>query len=203
MSNKKIIYIAIALIAIFGIVAGIYLTKEDKLPNGGLNNEIIEENNFTNNGTDQKTEENLLVKDDFSINVPEGWQETAAPQGISAMVVNINEEVTDPAAKRINFKSYFSISYDSSQGRSREEYLEYTKNILEQSIPEIVFTHQEAQAIEAEITQQGVDFKVLIVMVNGVGEEDIWAISFNTTKDKWNEYKDLFYETAGSFLAKL
>ena len=84
-----------------------------------------------------------------------------------------------------------------------EEYLEYTKDVLEQSIPEIVFTDQGEQSIEAEITQQEVDFKVLIVMAKGAGEEDIWVISFNTTKDKWSEHKSLFLEITESFHAKI
>jgi len=32
--------------------------------------------------------------------------------------------------------------------------------------------------------------------------EDIWVISFNTTKDKWQEYASLFSQTVASFSLK-
>jgi len=214
MSNKILIYITVALIIVLGVVAGTYFVKENKLPDNELEKEetIIPSNGLEDNksgfsgnetGPEAQEEENLLVKDDFSIKVPEGWRETTALQGISAMIINVNEEITDPNVKKINFRSYFSVSYDSLQERGMEEYVEYTKNSLSQVIPGIVFTHQEAQAIEAEITQQGVDFKVLIVFVKGVEEEDVWVISFNTVKGNWDGYKDLFYEIAESFKVKI
>lgn len=191
MQNKTLIYTIIAII-ILGAAAGIYFTRENKI----LGNESIKE-------------ENVLVTDDFSIERPEGWEQMSAPMGVSAIVVNVNEQITDPEAKKINFRSYFSVSYDTLQGKTEPEYFNYIKNSLTQALPEIKFTQEKqitinndkAQALEADLTQQGVDFKVLMVITKGQGS-DVWIISFNTLKSKWDGYKDLFYQTAGTFRLK-
>jgi len=73
-------------------------------------------------------------------------------------------------------------------------------------LPEIVFVNEnpgsiggrDAYFIEANLTQQGVDYKVFLVLVRGKGD-DIWTISFNTLESDWLKYKDLFYQTAESF----
>jgi len=52
-----------------------------------------------------------------------------------------------------------------------------------------------------EIAQQGVDFKVLMFLIKG-GGDDIWLISFNTAQGYWSEYQNLFQEIAASFEIK-
>ncbi|MCD6094458.1 hypothetical protein J7J39_00930, partial [bacterium] len=92
---------------------------------------------------------------------------------------------------------------------TREKYLEDYKQKLKEALPEIVFVNEnpgsvggkDAYFIEANLTQQGVDFKVFLVLVRGKGD-DIWTISFNTLKSDWLKYKDLFYQTAESFKVK-
>ena len=214
MKNKTLIYIIILLIIIIvlGIAGVIYFAKENKFSNGGSGESAEESGLFgkeTAQGEQEEEEENVLFNDNFSINIPEGWRETAASVGVSAMVVNVNEEITNPDAKKINFKSYFSVVYDSLQGKSKEEYIDYLKNSLEQAVPGIIFIQEKtttmnernAYALEAELKQQGVDFNVLIILVYGDGE-DIWVMSFNTLRDKWTDYKDLFYQTADTFQIK-
>lgn len=209
MPNKTLIYVIIAIV-ILGAAAGIYFTRENKTPA----NESMGENGpspITESGVKEESnkEENILVKDDFSIKKPDGWEEASAPVGVSAIIVNTNEQITDPAAKKINFRSYFSVSYDTLQGKTEPEYFNYIKNSLTQSLPEIKFTQEKqitinndkAQALEADLTQQGVDFKILMVITKGQ-ENDVWIIAFNTLKSKWDGYKDLFYQTAATFRLK-
>ena len=122
----------------------------------------------------------------------------------------LNELLEEPIETILeNFKSYFAVSYDTLQGKNMNDYLQTLKNRLSQTIPNIAFTKEQdvtingnlAYAIEAELTQQGVDFKVLMVVVSGQGE-DIWVISFNTVKSNWDSYKDMFYGVASSFIVK-
>ena len=129
--------------------------------------------------------------------------------GASAMAVNANESINDPAAQKINFKSYFAVSYDTLQGKSMSEYEQIVKSGLQQTISNVVFTKEQdmtingksAHALEAELTQQGVNFKILLVVVRGQGD-DVWVMSFNTTKSSWDGYKETFYGVANSFNLK-
>ncbi len=151
----------------------------------------------------------LLVRDEYSILIPVGWREVAAPTGVSAMVSYVDEEITDPNAKKINFKTYYSIQYDVSQNKSLAEYAKTIKTQLQQVVPGISFTNEwpltvnsrEAYNLEAELNQQGVDFKILMISVRGKGD-DIWTIAFNTPKTNWQQYQSLFQEIIQSFEVK-
>jgi hypothetical protein len=151
-----------------------------------------------------------IITDDFSINLPEGWKETNPVMGTTIMAVKTNEILSDPAAQKINFNSYFAISYDTLGEKTPQEYVDFTKQSLEQTIGDINFildkdviiNNRNARKIEFEMSQQGVDFKVLLVLVKGE-ESDIWTISFNTTKSDWEKYENIFYDIASSFIVKI
>ena len=215
----------IVLLVVLGAGAGIHFTRENTSSDDGQEKEIdvepkVEQENNKNFSVDEnnpegweiKTEENekVLANDDFSISLPEGWEGRPAPMGASAMAINVNEEIIDPAAKKINFQSYFAISYDTLQERSREEYIQYTKEMLTLASPEVIFTEEkqmtvgdkDAHVFEIEVTQQGVDFKVMLVLVWTDGE-DVWMLSLNTTENKWEEYKNPFYQAIDNFHIKL
>jgi hypothetical protein len=158
----------------------------------------------------EQTQSALLETESFSMNLPTGWQKVDPLVGISAMAVNIGEKVTDPTVQKINFKTYAAISYNTLQGKKMSEYLKALKNELLGIVPDVVFTKEQdiklnngypANTIEAEFNQQGVDFKVLIVTITGPGE-DVWMLSFNTTKSSWDGYKQTFLDMANSFTLK-
>lgn len=154
-------------------------------------------------------EDETLDKGGFFVMVPKGWKEAAAPTGVSAMVVNTGEEITDPALEKINFKSYYSVSYDTLGGRTREEYIAYIKDMVKRFAPAIIFSAEEdlkikdsdVYKLEADLTQQGANFKVLILLIRGKGD-DIWNMSFNSGADNWAENKETFERIAESFTAK-
>lgn len=200
MKNKTIIIILIILGVALAVLAGVYFIKRNKAAN----------QTPTRNGGAIEQPQSKIITDDFSINLPAGWKQTAPAMGSSAMAVNANENINDPAAQKINFKSYFAVSsYDTLQGKSMNDYLQIIKNSLSQTIPSVVFTNEQditinsqpAHAIEAELTQQGVNFKILMVIVAGQGE-NVWVISFNTTKSSWDGYKEIFYNITNSFILK-
>lgn len=196
MKNKILIAIIIILVLAIGIGIGIYFSRGDKAPKSIY-------------GPEAKEGGARLEKEDFSISMPEGWAEMGAPTGISAMVVYSSEKIIDPAAQKINFRTYFSVVYDMLAGKTLEEYIQSVKDILPQSIPGIVMTHEESSSIdnreayfiEAEFTQKNIDFKILLTLTKGK-EQDIWIISFNTAASNWDIYKDLFYQIAKSFKVK-
>jgi len=211
MKNKSLILALIILGIVLVILVGVYFIQKNK----ALINPSGQDGSTTTSQTVVENQEgvggdaNKIVTDDFSIDLPDGWKQTAASMGATAMAVNSNEHISDPAAQKINFQSYFAVSYETLQGKSMNDFLQIVKNGLSQTIPNVVFTKEQnmtidgriAHAIEAELTQQGVDFKVLVVLVAGQGE-DVWVLSFNTTKSSWDGYKETFYSIANSFSVK-
>lgn len=207
MKNSAIIIALVISGIISAVLIGFYFVRQNESTANSPKNTAQEHPN-----NDQATtgrSQSKLETDDFEINLPAGWRQTAPAIGASAMAVNADENIDDPAAERINFKSYFAVSYDMLQGKSISEYLRTVKNGLQQAISSVVFTKDQdmtinsrpAHAIEAELTQQGVDFRILMVVVKGQGD-DFWVISFNTTKGGWDVYKETFYGIANSFSLK-
>ncbi len=211
MKNKNTILIILGIILI--ILIGFYWISQNRLniKNSGQQNQngvITEETGAgVNNQVNNKQSQNKIITDDFSVNLPDGWEQTSPGMGISAMAVKINEEIGDPAAQKINFQSYFAVVYDTLQGKSIKEYLQTVKNQLLQVVPDVVFNKEQdimingkpAHTIEAELVQQGINFKVLMVLIEGK-EGDVWTISFNTTKSNWEENGEIFYSVANSFV---
>jgi len=82
MQNKNII-IAVAVILILagaGLAFYFFQDKEIDEPAGEI-------------------EKNILTKEYFSIEIPEGWQETRGTPGISAMIANLDEKNTHGSYK--------------------------------------------------------------------------------------------------------
>jgi hypothetical protein len=155
-------------------------------------------------------ENKQLVTDDFSIELPVGWSKIDDEvEGVLAIAMNLNETVQDEAAKKINFKSYLAVSLDVLQGKTLEEYVQFAKGELQKSISgisfdnenEVVINERSARAFEAEMVQQEITFKVLIVAIKGEGD-DVWVISCNTLKSSWDDYREMFAESVKSFVLK-
>ncbi len=205
MNKKTILILTISVIIALAVGGGTgyYLGKssQQEIPNNGLTSPYKP---AVEKGT-------TVEKDDFSIYIPKGWAEAAQPpMGVALTIVNKAEEITDPAAKRINFQSYYSVLYDNLEGNATEEYYDKVKQSLIEDIPgggTIVL--EETKTINgkdyffvaAEFTQREIKFKALIVIIPGE-DNDMWMVSFNTLNSKWDDYKDLFYQIAESFELK-
>jgi len=153
---------------------------------------------------------NIWAADDFSIVIPEGWQKS--PQSLPGSLLTIykiNEDHSNNLnAQKINFKSYLAVSFDNRGGRTKPQLLDLVKQSLTQISPNAKFSgftestinDQPADFGELEITQQNVNYKVLIAIV--VKGDKFFTISANTTALKWPDYKDLLYQTAKSIKLK-
>jgi hypothetical protein len=184
--------------------------ETEKLENEEDKVEDAEGGEMKDGKDDAKEEErNVLANEDFSIILPQGWQGSPPPIGASAIAIKLNETINDPAARKINFKSYFAISFDTLGDRSRGEYIQSIKDSLGGLSTEVNFTEEkqisvdgrDAYAVEIGIVQQGANFKVLMILVWGE-KGDIWALSLNTVEEKWEDYRSLFYQTANDFQIK-
>lgn len=192
-TSLTIIIIILSLVIVGGGVA-FYLTNKKQTNNRVLND------NSANSITDE-----VYTDKDFSIKPPEKWQKVSMPNTLVAFR-NPNESFpkNSPAA-RINFNSYIAVSFDNTQQRTFSEFVEFIKQKTKELVPSVVYTEQvekqingqPAKFIELEMTQQDINFKVLMVSVNA--QDKYYLISCNTTIGKWDQYKELFYSTAESF----
>ncbi len=213
MKNKIVIPVIIIAVAALGILIGFYFIQKNEIlinsADKSIDKSAPSKQTEKNNQTSAEQTPNKLVTDDFEINLPVGWRKTAPALGVSAMAIYNDEQINDPAAQKINFKSYVAVSYDTLQGKSLSEYLQNIKNQLKQTITNVVFAEeheitingQAARAVEMDLTQQGVDFKILMIAVAGQ-KKDVWVMSFNTIKNHWDKNKEIFSDLANSFILK-
>lgn len=204
--KKTILILTFALIIL--VMAGFYIfNRESVLVNP-------KENNIPY-GTGPQDERTIagkkqLVTDDFSMELPTGWSKTIDTMtGVSAMATNPDEIINDAAAQKINFKSYLAVSSDTLNEKTIKEYMQSVKDEIQMLVPDAIFANENvltinerpARAMEAEMMQQGINFKVLMVTVQGNGN-DVWIMSYNTTKNSWDGYKEDFSDSAKSFTLK-
>ena len=209
MRFKNLVLILIVLILITVGAGVFYFYKQGKSSKFGLGGKQGQNNNSATNRKDGEILQNKIITDDFSIDLPQGWSKNQQALGASAMAVNVNEEIIDPAIKKINFKTYYAVSYDQKKGKNLVEYMQKVKDDLKQAALDVVFADEKemtingnaGRALEAELNKQGVDFKVLIVIISGKGD-DVWAISFSTAKSNWEKYQETFSNIANSFALK-
>jgi len=212
--KNKIVILIIIIVVVAAAVAGFYFIKQKNIAQE--QNQVPKGNQEeTKNGPQQNNQKNTgnpqtkIITDYFSVDLPTGWQEVSPSIGVSAMAVNASENINDPAIKKINFKSYFAVSFDTLQGKSLSEYSNSVKSEFQQVASGVVFSNeqdimingQSAHAIEADLNQQEINFKILMVVIAGQ-ENDVWVITFNTTKSSWDGYKEIFSEVVKSFVVK-
>lgn len=157
---------------------------------------------------EEMTNKGILEKEGYSIKLPEGWKEAEGVSGASATIVNAKEEVIEPNAQKINFRSYYSVINDNLAENSPEDYFKKITESLKKSFPDIgaikeedkIVSENKIHFMEIEIRQQEIDFKVLLAVITK--DKNVWTISFNTLKSNWEKYRELFYQIAGDFKIK-
>jgi hypothetical protein len=190
--NKKTLIVSAILIVILIIIILVYflILKPSAIDNGsGIPKKIIE-NKF------------------FSVKLPEGWIEVEPVYGSIATVVKNQELINDTYAQKLNFRSYYSVLRDTVGDKTEQEYLEEIKNSLKKNFTDIMISDEEIKEsngakiyfMESKLNEQNVDFTILLAV--NIKDQDVWTISFNTLSEKWEEYKDIFYQIADSFERK-
>ncbi len=208
MKKPSSILITIIVIFVLAAMAYWFLTTESNiLGENNLNLSGILENNSNQNFP--PADEGVFATDDFSLNYPEGWRQVPAITGVSAMIAKSNENISDPEAKKMNFQTYLAVSYDSVEGKTKEQVVEYVKNEVAAVIPEVVFSNEkfltlggrEAYAAEMTFRKSGLDFHVLEIVIWGEGN-DLWILSYNTLEELWAGDVGEFEEMTQGFKVK-
>jgi hypothetical protein len=197
MQNKKVLISAIVIIILIAL-AGVYVYQ----------NQLFSQQNQNNSQNEQLNEE--IVTDDFSIELPKNWKNTNdAIEGVSVIAMNSDEIINNAAAEEIGFKSYLAISPDALNERTMEDYMQQVKDELQIAIPEISFSEEAdiyindklTKKLEADIMQENINFKVVVFIVQE-DENNVWILSYNTTDNNWDSYREEFYSSANSFILK-
>lgn len=165
-------------------------------------------------GGGETLEETILLKGDFEITLPPGWQETSTlPEGFLALAIDAKEDVSSGIFQKLDFRTNLSIKSDDmtkyASMDSFEKYVESIKISLVQAIPSISFIREEQKTIngnrailiECESLQEETGFKTLLVFIEG-NNGAIYALSFNAFQSSWTSYRDAFYKIAESFKLK-
>lgn len=206
-SSKVTLVLSVLISLVLGIVVGSFIPKIETAIQEKKEAKLLAQKQAE--AEEQLKQDRVLAKDEFTIKMPAGWAEVPAMPSTSATVMFVKEVVTNETLQKINFKSYYAVTYDTLNKRGLAGYVTYLKGTLQKLLLGIRFISDktekigglEARVMEAEVTQKGADFKVLIVVIKGTGE-DVWTISFNTGKDTWDTYKDAFYSIARGFQLK-
>ena len=189
--NKKTIFIGLTIILSI-LIVGIVIHFNNR------NTELeLDDNN---------KEQEILEKDGFSINIPEGWEEIVGVSGISAMISNVNEENEGVALENMGFKSYFAVAYEDMPGIDPETYVAGVEDQIKVSQPDFKvisvteekINERDGYVIEGELYKEGSEFKIFMVVIKGISD-NMWLITFNTGLKDWERYRNVFKETIESF----
>jgi len=158
--------------------------------------------------------ETRLIKDDFEITLPPGWQEaTSTAEGFLLLAFDAQEDISGGNFQKLGFRTNLSIKSDDLSKYSSldtlEKYVESMKVSLIQAVSGISFIQEEQKvinglqtiSIECLSRQEETDFKTLIVFVKG-NDSIVHAISLNTFQSSWESYKNAFEQIAQSFKLK-
>jgi len=200
--SKVLIIAIIAVVLAVGAGIGYWLGKGGAKTSGNENGQQP----LASQKTDQDYQSDApYVGDDFTLIPPVGWIRT---QISGVLVAYQNSKETHPkgsAAEKVNFKSYFAVSFDKTNGQTLNEIVELVKNQTKGVAPAISFDSvldgtiggQPAKVLEASLLMQNINFKVVIAVA--MKGDKYFTISNNTTAEKWPEYQDIFYNVLNSF----
>lgn len=120
--------------------------------------------------------------------LPEGWRE-----------INPMAEGVSISAKKD--KANFNVTKDKMENVNIKEYGQYLKEEIKKAAPEIKFTKETEEGFEAELNQQGIDYKSRLVLKQGQNNE-IWILTFNAPKNEWEKYSVDFENILKNFSIK-
>lgn len=90
------------------------------------------------------------------------------------MVVNGSEQPQDTITKKINFHSYFAITYDTTS-KTLNDFLPEYENKIKSTIPnakieninDVTINGYQAKAFEILTSQQNVNMRVFVAIIKG------------------------------------
>ena len=214
----RILIVAITVVSLAALsAAGFFVYKQITKPEPKESAPVTigeEEPANTPTGGEEVLKETRLVKGDFEITLPPGWQEAdTPPEGILAMAIDAKEDISGGNFQKLDFRTNLSIKSDDMKKYANfnnlGDYITSIKTSLVQVVPGISFVQEEQKVIngqrailiECSSRQEDADFKTLLVFIEG-NDSIVYAISFNAFQGSWENYKGVFEQIAQSFKLK-
>ena len=153
--------------------------------------------------------ERILEDDLYEIIIPQGWVRAEIDSDrFLSLVIKPEGQIDLANIADIDYDTYYAVNNTKMEADSLDEYVDLLKQNLLAQIPSIEFIRQSYGTIdgrdsiylESESEIEGKNYKTLLVFVGD--RQWVWAISFNTLTDSWDENKSVFYEIANSLAIK-
>jgi len=146
----------------------------------------------------------------FKLALPLGWEtQEPAPEPFVLKATYIKNNSRDLLARKINYKTNLSVAHEALEEETLSEYInlldDKIKNMQQgatiHSAGQTVFNNNPAYLIDAEMKDNGIEFKNIVGVISGK-KNDVWIISLNTTKLDWDDTAVQFYGVLNSFQLK-
>lgn len=202
--KSPVVWIVAGVVVIAAILVVYFIMTSNKKTNtnvGITNNSNINQSAANTNASASST----YIGDGFTVDQLSGWVVGHMPGTLVSFHNNSETQPEGSAAAKINFKSYIAVSFDNTQDKTLEQINQTAIDNIKSAIPSInVFTTSDetvnglaAKFTAMELNQQDVDYTVLMAIY--LAGDKYYSLSFNTTTEKWKNYKDSFYNVARSF----
>jgi hypothetical protein len=216
--KNQAVSLAISVLLIAGAGAAIYYFSQKEQPSGAFPNNENEEIQFEpqeeNSSENQLPEESfmtdrILDEETYSILVPAGWAQASTEDSrFLALIVKPMGDFNPQSTEEIEYNAYYAVNNTELPQDSLEEYANLLKQnlIIEDSTIEVldqysgIINGREAIYLELQSFSGGQDYKTLLVFVED--GEWVWALSFNTLSDSWEDDEETFHEIAESLTIK-
>ena len=210
MTAKPIIWIFGALLIVaVGVIVYLLMRNDattDDDAGQNINTAAAENSNAPGNANSR--EESAYIGEGFTVTQPAGWTQGKIMGTIASFVKTGETFPQDSAAGKINFQSYIAVSFDNTNGKTLTDVYDLSIDTISKIVSSLnVFATSDetvnglpAKFSAMEFTQQDVEYTVLVAIM--MAGDKYYSMSFNTTTDRWLEYKDMFYDVARSFRLK-
>ncbi len=208
LDSKAIVIAAVVVLILIGAGAAAYFSSQSTETNTNLATANQASANLANLNTNAAPTDSTYIHDDFTVLQPAGWVQVTLPSTLAAFQIVSEDHPLGSAAEKINFRSYSAVSFDNTQGKTLEAInlaaIDSIKSALSSanvfSSADETINSLAAKLSVLELNQQDVDYTVLLVIY--LAGDKYYTMSFNTTTEKWLEYKNMFYGIARSFKLK-
>jgi len=135
-----------------------------------------------------ETRDHVIIKDKFNILLPQDWQE----------INSVDKSIVFSAQ---NSQNSYHVTYDVVEDAYKIDYLTYVKQSILKVSPQVKFTLENKDEIEAELSQNKAIYKSWIKIIWGDNNE-VYLLSFNSLKSDWESNKQIFDKVMDSFEIK-
>jgi len=137
--------------------------------------------------------------DGFSIKVPSSWvtRETQNPQILITMI-------TQDEAQSQNVGTYIAVNFEKVKGKNLNQELEDIKTSIKTGLPQAKIENEKDSFVGGQLAKfmevklSGDQNFASLFMVEARGDS-FYIVTSYTSGDKWDQYRNLFYQTSESF----